>query len=232
MSWQLGFISVHPKMIEAYRGIGVFKAAEATSKAMFTIVDLRDFAADKHATIDGAPYGGGDGMVMRPDCLGQAVDSLFTTWNQKARVVYTSPSGRLWSQADAQRFAETQEPTVFVCGRFGGVDQRFLDRYVTEHFSVGDFVLAGGELPALMMAESALRFVPGVLGNDASAAEDSFGVSLEGMLEYPSYTRPSSWEGQDVPAVLLSGNHQEILKWRKAQSLERTKRLRPDLLKK
>lgn len=231
MTWQLAFVTVHPKLIEAYRECGVFRAAEQACLANIQSVDLRDFACDKHGSIDSSPYGGGDGMVMRPDCLADAVEHVFQMWGARGRVVYTSPSGRPWTQDDAKVFAKNSEKTIFICGRFAGVDQRFIDSYVTDEFSIGDIVLAGGELPTLMMAESALRFVPGVLGNDASAESDSFGDELSGLLEYPSYTRPQTWNDIEVPEVLLSGNHKLISAWRKKQSLDKTRALRPDLIK-
>lgn len=233
MTWRIGFVTVHSKFIESYRSLGVFRAAEAHGHAAFTVQDLRDFAADKHGSIDASPYGGGDGMVMRPDCLAQATDHIAAGWQarEKPRVVLTSPSGSLWTQDRARMWAKEQRETVFICGRFGGVDQRFIDTYVTDDISIGDIVLAGGELPALMIVESALRFIPGVLGNNASAEYDSFGVGMKGLLEHPLYTRPAEWNGLNVPAVLQGGHHDEIERWRKQESLAKTKRLRPDLIK-
>jgi tRNA (guanine37-N1)-methyltransferase len=232
MTWQLAFVSVHPKLIEAYRQFGVFRAAEQGSYASVLPVDLRDFAVDQHATVDGSPYGGGDGMVMRADCLQGAIEGVVALWKTKPAIVYTSPSGRPWTQNEAREFSLHQTPTIFICGRFAGVDQRFIDQSVTHEFSVGDYVLAGGELPSLMMAESSLRLIPGVLGNQQSADFDSFGPGLSGLLESPSYTRPQTWQSSEVPKVLLSGNHEDIKKWRHRESLERTKRLRPDLFNK
>ncbi|MCX6124484.1 MAG: tRNA (guanosine(37)-N1)-methyltransferase TrmD [Proteobacteria bacterium] len=232
MTWRLAFISIHPKLIEAYKSLGVFKAAENAALAEIQVIDLRNYAADRHATVDGAPYGGGDGMVMRADCLERAVEGIATLWGEKPNVVFTTPSGRLWRQEDARQFAVALKPTVFVCGRFAGIDQRFIERHVTHEYSVGDIVLAGGELPSMMIVESSLRLIPGVLGNDQSATDDSFSEGLSGLLEYPSFTRPSSWQGLEVPKVLLSGNHEEIKLWRQNQSNERTKKLRPDLWEK
>ena len=233
MTWRIGFVTVHSKFIECYRTLGVLRAAEANGRAAFVVQDLRDFAADKHGSIDASPYGGGDGMVMRADCLAKATDHVTTGWQpaQKPRVVLTSPGGKLWTQHTARAWASEQRDTIFICGRFGGVDQRFVDSYVTDEVSVGDIVLAGGELPVLMMIESALRFVPGVLGNEASAEYDSFGNGMKGLLEHPLYTRPPEWNGMTVPAVLQGGNHDEIERWRKNESLVKTKRLRPDLIK-
>ena len=229
---KISFITIHPKIIEAYRQFGVVKSAETGSLAEISVIDLRDFAADKHGSVDAAPYGGGDGMVMRVDCLSSALEHVRTVFleGNKGKVLFTSPSGKLWDQTEAQKFAGSDEPVVFICGRFAGVDQRFIDAYVDAEYSIGDVVLAGGELPALMMAESILRLVPGVLGHERSAKDDSFGEGLDGLLEYPSYTRPPEWNGRKVPDVLMSGNHQAIKSWRRDESIKKTKKLRPDLL--
>ncbi|MFY7928894.1 MAG: tRNA (guanosine(37)-N1)-methyltransferase TrmD [Oligoflexus sp.] len=221
------FITVHPHMIEAYAQVGVFRAASRLGHTM-RAVNLRQFAVDKHGSVDDHPFGGGDGMVLRPEPLAAALASL----PEKGRIIYTSPSGRLWTQADAERYAASSDPLVFIAGRFAGVDQRFIDRYVDDEVSIGDFVVSGGELPCLLIADSILRQIPGVLGNQQSAVEDSFGPNMRGLLEYPLYTRPPEFEGLTVPAVLLSGDHTKIKAWREAQALAKTQRLRPDLLEK
>jgi tRNA (guanine37-N1)-methyltransferase len=230
---QFGFISIHPKFIESYRQFGVFKSAETKSLAQVVIKDLRDFAADKHGSVDAPPYGGGDGMVLRADCLAGALIHLRQQdfGGAKGHVIYTSPSGRPWTHQDAVRLSQMKEPLVFVCGRFAGVDERFIEACVDDEYSVGDVVLAGGELPVLMIAESILRLVPGVLGHQHSAVEDSFGPGVDGLLEYPSYTRPAEWHGRVVPEVLMSGNHEAIKKWRCQASKMKTRNRRPDLLK-
>ena len=227
------FISIHPKLVECYRQFGVFKAAESAGLSSVVSLDLRDFAADKHGSVDDAPYGGGDGMVMRADCLANALESAAknTQIGVKPLVIYTSPAGKTWTQDEASKLAGEIRPLIFICGRFAGVDQRFIDECVDVEYSVGDVVLAGGELPALMIAESILRLIPGVLGHERSARDDSFGEGLNGLLEYPSYTRPAEWHGQKVPEVLMSGNHVAISKWRHEQSVAKTKNLRPDLIK-
>ena len=229
----LAFITIHPHIIDEYCSFGVFKAAQAAALAKITPVPLRDYAADKHGSVDDTPYGGGDGMVMRPDCLASALDAVTTKvfGGRKPFVIYTSPAGQRWDQTIAQKFADDGKPLVFICGRFAGVDQRFIDRYVDAEYSVGDVILAGGELPSLMMAESVLRLIPGVLGHSQSANEDSFGEGMEGRLEYPSYTKPFEWLGEKVPEVLMSGNHDAIARWRRKASIERTLKLRPDLIK-
>jgi tRNA (guanine37-N1)-methyltransferase len=228
-----GFISIHPKIIDAYRQFGVFKAAETKSIAKIVVQDLRDFAADKHGSVDAPPYGGGDGMVMRADCLKHALDHLRqeVLGGMRVRVIFTSPSGKLWTQKDAEILAQADESLIFVCGRFAGVDERFIEECVDDEYSVGDVVLAGGELPVLMISESILRLMPGVLGHERSAVDDSFGAGVDGLLEYPSYTRPPQWQGINVPEVLMSGNHEAIATWRREASIKKTRRRRPDLIK-
>ena len=221
----LTFITIHPAFIEAYCRFGVFRAAEKLGIQTHAI-NLRNFAVDKHGSVDDTPFGGGDGMVLRPEPLAEAVKAI----QGSKKVIYTSPSGKLWKQSMAEAYAQSEvDHLVFIAGRFAGVDQRFLDRYVDEEISLGDFVVSGGELPCLLMADSILRQVPGVLGNAQSAKEDSFSGALKGLLEYPLYTKPPIFEGAQVPDVLLSGDHQKILEWRRQQTLEKTRRLRPDL---
>ena len=190
--------------------------------------DLRDFTRDKHRSVDDTPYGGGAGMVMRPEPWGEALDALAPA---EAVIVVPTPSGKPFVQADAGRLAQASH-LVFACGRYEGIDQRVIDHasvsHTVEEISLGDFVLNGGEVAALAIIEAVVRLIPGFMGNPASLDEESHGD--EGLLEYPVYTKPSSWRGLDVPEVLLSGNHAKIDQWRRQQSLERTKRRRPDLL--
>lgn len=222
----ISIITIHPDFINAYKQFGVFKSAEKKGLAHIKAINLRDYATDKHGSIDAPPYGGGDGMVMRPEPLRDAIKDL-----NNPHVIYTSPSGKKWTQKDALRLLETDRPLVFISGRFGGIDQRFVDKYVHEEFSLGDFVLSGGELPSLTMVDSILRFIPNVLGNNESAKNDSFSTGCDNLLEAPLYTRPQEFEGESVPKVLTSGDHKKINEWRKQQSLEKTKKLRNDLLK-
>lgn len=228
MTRRIHIVTVHPRLIEAYGPFGVFNAARSKGLAEVLPIDLRDHAVDKHGSVDDAPYGGGDGMVLRPEPLAAAL-AVATADGPKPTVILTSPGGKRWTHAEAERHARGTAPLVLVCGRFAGVDQRFIDAYVDEEYSVGDFVLAGGELPALMMVESILRFVPGVLGHQDSAALDSFGAALGGGLEHPLYTRPLEFEGARVPDVLLSGDHAKIAAWRRAAAEARTRAQRPDL---
>ncbi|MGZ5374083.1 MAG: tRNA (guanosine(37)-N1)-methyltransferase TrmD [Aeromicrobium sp.] len=190
--------------------------------------DLRDYTRDKHRSVDDTPYGGGAGMVMRPEPWGEALDALAST---DAVIVVPTPSGKPFVQTDAARLARASH-LVFACGRYEGIDQRVIDNAATTHkveeISLGDFVLNGGEVAALAIIEAVVRLIPGFMGNPASLDEESHGT--EGLLEYPVYTKPSIWRGLDVPEVLLSGNHARIEQWRRQQSLDRTKARRPDLL--
>jgi tRNA (guanine37-N1)-methyltransferase len=187
--------------------------------------DLRRWTHDVHQAVDDAPYGGGPGMVMRPQVWGEALDEVLA--GPPARLVVPTPAGRPFTQAVAQEWAR-EERLVFACGRYEGVDQRVVVEYgPADEVSIGDYVLVGGEVAVLVMVEAVARLLPGVLGNPVSAEQDSFS---DGLLEGPSYTRPRTWRGRDVPAVLLSGDHAAIARWRRDQSLTRTAARRPDLL--
>jgi tRNA (guanine37-N1)-methyltransferase len=206
--------------------------------------DLRQFTDDVHRTVDDTPYGGGPGMVMLAEPWARALDSLVpaptdavaqtpASGRSVPRLIVPSPSGAPFTQASAQRLAA--EPwLMFACGRYEGIDARVLDyaaeQMPVEEVSLGDYVLAGGEVAVLVIAEAIGRLLPGVLGNSQSALDDSFSAGAEGLLEGPAYTKPASWRGHEVPAVLLSGNHGEIARWRRARSLDRTRERRPDLL--
>lgn len=226
MAHRFQFVTIHPKFIESYFEFGVFQAAKKKELAHFQAIDLRNYAVDKHGSVDDHPYGGGDGMVLRPEPLRDAVEAF-----PADRLISLTPTGKLWSQSEAMTMAKESKSLTFVCGRFGGMDQRFIDAYVTDEYSLGDFILSGGELAALAMVDSILRLIPGTLGNLESAAQDSFSDELNGMLEYPLYTRPQVFEDREVPSVLLSGDHQKIAQWRREQSLARTHLKRPDLIR-
>ena len=195
----------------------------------FRVHDLRDFTHDKHRTVDDSPYGGGAGMLMKPEPWGEAFDEILPA-DGSAIVIFTSPAGELFKQATAHELANA-EHIVFACGRYEGIDQRVVDYAETKAnvrmISLGDYVLNGGEVAALAMVEAIARLIPGVIGNAESLVEESHS---DGLLEYPSYTKPASWRDLDVPEVLRGGNHAAIAKWRKEQQIERTKRVRPDLL--
>lgn len=189
--------------------------------------DLRDFTHDRHRTVDDTPYGGGAGMVMRPEPWGEALDSVV---HDNAVVIFPSPAGERFTQTTARELA-LEEQLVFACGRYEGIDQRVVEHAASiarvREISLGDYVLNGGEVAAMAMIEAIGRLVPGVIGNAASLDEESH---EGGLLEYPSYTKPAEWRGREVPPVLLSGNHGAIAAWRHEQQLERTRRVRPDLL--
>lgn len=223
-----GYVSIHPAVVEEYLSVGVMKTAQEKSLLSYEIRNLRNFSVDKHGSVDDRPYGGGDGMVMRPEPLASSLESLSNLY--RPLVVMPSPAGMLFSQEKAKEMAQKTRDIIFVCGRFGGIDQRFIDRYVHEEISLGDYVIAGGELAALVMSEAIARLIPGVLGHKDSADFDSFGPACHGYLEAPVYTRPREFDGQTVPAVLTSGDHDAIRKWRDEMSLNRTKKRRPDLL--
>jgi tRNA (guanine37-N1)-methyltransferase len=196
----------------------------------FHAVDLRDFTHDKHRTVDDSPYGGGAGMLMKPEPWGEALDQILAA-DGSSTLIVPSPAGEVFNQAMAHELAGKAH-LVFACGRYEGIDQRVFDYAATKAevrlVSLGDYVLNGGEVAAIAMIEASARLIPGVIGNAESLIEESHGEA--GLLEYPSYTKPASWRGLDVPEVLTSGNHAAIAKWRHEQSLERTKRVRPDLL--
>jgi tRNA (guanine37-N1)-methyltransferase len=222
----ISVITLFPQFIAKYSEFGVFRAALAQGKMQLNVINLRDFAIDDHGSVDAPPYGGGDGMVLRCEPLKAALESI----PGQPRVILASASGRKWNASEAMTFSLSSRPLVFVCGRFGGIDQRFIDRYVDDEICIGDYVVSGGELPVLTMIDSVLRYVPGVLGNSESCLNDSFAEGTGGLLEHPLYTRPKEFEGHSVPEILLSGDHKKIDQWRRKQSLEITAQKRPDLL--
>ena len=188
------------------------------------LINIRDFSKDKHKKVDDTPYGGGAGMVMKPDVV---YDAYASVKDEKAKVIYLSPQGKVLNQEKVKELSKEQH-LILLCGHYEGIDQRVLDEIVDEEISIGDYVLTGGELPAMVLIDSVSRYVEGVL-NDESTAEESFASNL---LEYPQYTRPEEFHGNKVPEVLISGHHENIKKWREKKSLEVTKRKRPDLLEK
>lgn len=188
-------------------------------------VNIRDYSTNKHMKVDDYPYGGGAGLVMQPEPVYRAYEDLTKDMKKKPRVVYLTPQGTTFHQEMAKELAKEEE-LVFLCGHYEGIDERVLEEIVTDYVSIGDYVLTGGELPAMVMIDSISRLVPGVLHNDDSAGDESF---ENGLLEYPQYTRPPVFLDKEVPEVLLSGHHENIRKWRYEQSVKRTKERRPDL---
>jgi tRNA (guanine37-N1)-methyltransferase len=224
-------VTIFPRFFDSPLDTGLLYKAREVGLVSVRCHDLRDWTHDRHRTVDDAPFGGGAGMVMRPAPWFEALDELVAP-DDPARVVLLAPDGVRFDQRIAARFA-TEPRLVLCCGRYEGVDERVRSR-VDEVVSLGDFVLAGGETAALAVIEAVARLVPGVLGNAASATDESFATPDAegglGLLEYPQYTRPASYRGLDVPEVLRSGDHAAIARWRRAQAMERTRRFRPDLL--
>ena len=188
-------------------------------------VNIRDYSLDKHKHVDDYPYGGGAGMVMQPEPIYACYQDIVGKMDKKPRVIYMTPQGRVFSQEIAEELSK-EESLIFLCGHYEGIDERVLEMIVTDYVSIGDFVLTGGELPAMMIVDATSRLVPGVLGSDESAVYESF---YDGLLEYPQYTRPEEFMGKKVPEVLLSGHHKNIEEWRYEQSMQRTQERRPDL---
>lgn len=217
-------LTIFPEIFPGFLGYSLTGRALKEGTWSLETVNIRDYAFDKHGSVDDTPCGGGAGMIMRPDVLGAAIKAN----HQKGRIIYMSPRGKPLTQQLVKELSREEELTV-ICGRFEGVDQRVLDAYDIEEISIGDYILTGGEQAAQIMLDAVIRLLPGVLGNSESLADESFENFL---LEHDQYTRPVVWEGREVPEILLSGHHENIAKWRKAQSLEITERKRPDLMKK
>jgi len=219
---EIDVVTIFPGMLNGFLDESILKRAAKKGLVRYRSVDLRAFTYDVHRTTDDRPYGGGPGMVMKPEPLFEAVESVRRAGS---RVILMTPQGRPFRQSMAAELAG-EKHLVFVCGHYEGVDERVREALVTDEISIGDYVLTNGVLPAAVVIDAVVRLVPGVLGDDGSAAEESFS---NGLLEYPQYTRPASYRGMEVPEVLLSGNHAEIARWRQEQSQRRTVVRRPDL---
>ncbi|MBS98691.1 MAG: tRNA (guanosine(37)-N1)-methyltransferase TrmD [Oceanospirillaceae bacterium] len=222
-----GIVSLFPEMFEALTRYGVTGRAVRNELISVECWNPRDFTHDRHRTVDDRPYGGGPGMLMKVQPLRDAIHAAKAAAGDGARVIYLSPQGRRLDQAGVAELAQAQS-LILVAGRYEGIDERLIQAEVDEEWSLGDFVLSGGELPAMVLVDAVSRMLPGVLGHSDSATEDSF---FEGLLDCPHYTRPESLDGMEVPEVLLSGNHERIRRWRLKQQLGRTWQRRPDLLK-
>ena len=225
---RIDVLSIFPAMFEGVVNESILKIAQEKEAFNFHAHDLRDWTCDFHRTVDDSPYGGGAGMVMKVEPLIDAIEAITAMDARKPHIVFMAPVGRTFSQSVAAEYTKF-ERILLVCGRYEGFDERAFD-WADDCLSIGDYVLAGGELPAMVVIEAVVRLLPQVLGNSMSIVEESFSPNNEGLLEHPHYTRPAEFRGRQVPEVLLSGNHAEIEKWRKAKSVERTKRQRPDLL--
>ena len=214
-------LTLFPEMFEPLKE-SIIKRATEKNLIDINLINIRDFSEDKHMHVDDTPYGGGVGMLMKPDVVGRAVASVKT---EKSKVIYLSPRGKTLNQNKVKSLAESDH-LILLCGHYEGIDQRVIDKVVDEEISIGDYVLTGGELPAMVLIDSVSRYVPGVL-TEESTDEESFS---EGLLEYPQYTRPEIFDGVRVPEVLLSGHHENIKKWRRLESLRITYKNRPELL--
>lgn len=220
----INVVTLFPGMFEGPFHESMISRAMARGLVEIRMINLREFGIGPHRVVDDTPYGGGGGMVMKPEPIAAALESL----PEKGRVILTSPRGRIFHQDDALRLS--REPVITIlCGHYEGVDERVGELYVDEEISIGDYVLTGGEIPAMVLADALIRLIPGVLGRDSLDTGDSH---YDGLLEHPQYTRPSSFEGLDVPEVLLSGDHEAVRKWRREAALEKTRRVRPELLEK
>lgn len=230
MTWHCNLLTLFPEMFPGSLGLSLSGRALENGSWSYNTVNIRVHAKDKHATVDDTPYGGGAGMVMKADVLENALLSI--PLEKRGRLIYMSPRGKVLNQELVQELSEESNLTI-LCGRYEGVDQRFLDAYDVEEISIGDYVLSGGEPAALIVMDACIRLLPGVMGNVETAGEESFS---SGMLEYPHFTKPAVWTdingiSHDVPDILRSGDHAKIKEWRETQSLELTKQRRPDLIK-
>lgn len=215
-------------MVDDCLNTGILKRAADAGKISINSINIRDYSLDKHKKVDDYPYGGGAGMLMQAQPVFDAFADLkkkIKNGRKKLRVLYMTPQGKKFDQRMAEELSK-EKNLVFLCGHYEGIDERVIEEIVTDEVSIGDFVLTGGELPAMVMIDCISRLIPGVLGSDESAIDESFS---DGLLEYPQYTRPEEWHDKKVPDVLLSGNHKEIEKWRVEKALERTKEKRPDM---
>ena len=223
--WTARVFTLYPELFPGLLGVGLYKKALEKKLWSLKVINIRDYAIDKHKTVDDTPFGGGSGMVMRADVIANSLDKNIS--DKKEPIIYLSPKGKKFDQAYAKKIMNKN--INIICGHFEGVDQRLLETRNIEEVSVGDFVLSGGEAASFIVIDTILRLIPGVLGNPDSLAEESFERNL---LEYPQYTKPQKWEEKDIPEVLISGDHAKIKGWRSSQSEDITRRRRPDLWKK
>ncbi len=226
-------ITIFPDFFREAFDFGIIRRARAAGLVELKAHDLRGWTSDKHHIVDDRPFGGGEGMVLKPDPIFAAVKELTSASNRaeysaRTRVILLSPQGRVFTQAVAQELSKNTSHLVLICGRYEGVDERVADALVTDEISIGDYVLSGGEPAAVVVVDALIRLLPGAVGNECSTTNESF---VEGLLDCPQYTRPPEISGLEVPEVLLNGNHAEIARWRREAALKKTERNRPDLLK-
>ena len=226
---RIDIITLFPEMVEAFLGESIIGRARKDNKIEINCHQLRDFSDNKWRRVDDTSYGGGMGLVIRCEPLARCTEHVISLFPEKPHVIYFSPKGRVFNQQVAIELKEQHENLLFVCGHYEGVDQRYLDKYVDEEISIGDYVLTGGEIAAVAVADAVARLCPGVLSSDECFEEESH---YGGLLEYPQYSKPSNWEGMEVPEILLSGNHEKIARWRRDQALIITKERRPDMFEK
>ena len=223
--FEVKIFTLYPDLYPGPLNTGIYKKAKESKIWDLKVINIRDYAIDKHSSVDDTPFGGGNGMLLRPDVVASALDSNLES---NETIIYLSPKGKKFDQRTAREFSE-QKKINLLCGHFEGIDQRLLETRNIQEYSIGDFILSGGETASFVFIDSIIRLLPGVLGNDNSAKEESFENDL---LEYPQYTKPQNWEGKSTPEVLLSGDHTKIKDWRLSQSEAITRRQRPDLWKK
>ncbi len=219
-------LTLFPDMIRGAADVSILKRAKETGRIEVDAVNIRDYSSDKHHSVDDYPYGGGAGMIMQAQPVYDSHQAVCQKAGKKLRTIFLTPQGKTLTQSLAHEFAKEEE-LILLCGHYEGIDQRVLDQIVTDEVSIGDYVLTGGELPALVLIDAVSRLIPGVLHNEDSASTESF---ENGLLEYPQYSRPEVWNHEAVPAILLSGDHQKVEEWRFIQSYEKTLQRRPDLI--
>ncbi|MDR1564308.1 MAG: tRNA (guanosine(37)-N1)-methyltransferase TrmD [Oscillospiraceae bacterium] len=222
---RIDIVTLFPEMCEYVLGESIIGRARDSGIAELYCHNIRDYTADKHRRVDDYPYGGGLGMLIKAEPIANCFEAIIRQQGKRPHFIYMSPQGRVLSQQIAVNYAQRESITI-LCGHYEGVDERLLDAYIDDEVSIGDYVLTGGELPALVLVDAVMRMIPGVLAENTSFEEESI---FNGLLEYPQYTRPEEWQGRKVPSVLLSGNHAQIQKWCREQSLIRTEEKRPDL---
>jgi tRNA (guanine37-N1)-methyltransferase len=227
-SIKYGVITIFPEIFHAYLNEGILKRALQKGLIEINVHNLRDYTKDRHRTVDDYPYGGGAGMVMKPEPFFDAVETLYPE-TRKRRVILLSPAGKKFDQQMAMELSQEKRQIIFLCGRYEAIDERVKIALAEDEISIGDFILTGGELPALVIIDAVTRLIPSVLGDNHSAETESFSW---GILDYPHYTRPPVFRNLTVPEILLSGNHKEIMRWRRKEALRRTLQIRPELIKK